>query len=146
MTDPIQRATERFEQGFSCSQSVFSAFAPQLDLSDEVAFKIASPFGGGIARQGETCGAVTGALMALGLKYGPGSGGSNDKMYEISQEFLQKFKEAHASTQCKQLIQFDLSQPPDLQAARQSQVFKSICPKLVETAAGIVQSMLSSKP
>jgi C_GCAxxG_C_C family probable redox protein len=70
MTDPIQIANERFAQQYSCSQAVFSAFAPQFGISDEQAIKLASPFGGGMARQGQVCGAVSGALMAIGLARG----------------------------------------------------------------------------
>jgi C_GCAxxG_C_C family probable redox protein len=76
MYDPIQLASERFEQGYSCSQSILSAFASQFGLAEEFAIKISSPFGGGIARQGETCGAVTGALMVLALEFGPNMGES----------------------------------------------------------------------
>jgi C_GCAxxG_C_C family probable redox protein len=146
MNDPIQIAAQSFEKGFSCSQSLLCAFAGQFNLDEEIAFKIASPFGGGIARQGETCGAVTGALMVLALKFGPKPGESNEIAYNVSQEFMRRFKEQHSSIQCKQLIHFDISQPEELLAARESQVFHKTCPQLVSSAAGIVNSMLSSIP
>jgi len=144
MYDPIQIATSKFDQGFSCSQSLFSAFALQFGVSDEIASRIASPFGGGIARQGETCGAVTGALMALSLKFGPRMGESNDGIYHISQEFLHRFQQQNTYLQCRQLINFDLSQPGDLEEARRYQVFDKVCPILVRSAAEIVLSMLAS--
>jgi C_GCAxxG_C_C family probable redox protein len=144
MNDPIQLATHRFEQGFSCSQAIFTTFAPQFGVGDDIAGKIASPFGGGIARQGETCGAVTGALMVLGLKYGALGEENKDKIYQVSQEFLRRFQEQHTFIKCKQLINYDISQPVELQAAREAKVFTQICPILVKTAAEIVQSMLTS--
>ena len=52
MTDPIQIAQNRFAQGFNCSQAVFSAFASDLGIQDDIALKLASPFGGGVARHG----------------------------------------------------------------------------------------------
>lgn len=143
MNDPIQTATDRFEKGFSCSQSLFSVFAPQFGISDELATTIASPFGGGIAHQGETCGAVIGALMVLSLKFGPKMGESKDGIYQTSQEFLRQFKERHDHIKCKELIHFDLSQPGDLELARDTLVFKEICPHLVRSAAEIVNSMLT---
>jgi len=146
MSDPTQLATEYFERGYSCSQSLLCAFSGLLGMDEETAIKIASPFGGGIARQGETCGAVTGALMVLGLKFGPKAGESNDSAYNISQEFLRRFQEQHASSKCKQLINFDISQPEELLAAREAQVFHKTCPELVRSAAGIVNSMLISTP
>lgn len=61
-------ALDRFENGFNCSQSTFSVFAEELDLDLESALRVAGAFGGGIAGTGSTCGIVTGALMAIGLK------------------------------------------------------------------------------
>ena len=58
-----------FDQGFDCAQTVFSAFAEELDLDEETALKIAAGFGGGM-HLGDMCGCVTGGLMVLGLKYG----------------------------------------------------------------------------
>jgi C_GCAxxG_C_C family probable redox protein len=146
MDDPIQRAENFFEQGYSCSQSLLCAFSGQLGLDEETAIKIASPFGGGIARQGETCGAVTGALMVLGLKFGPLVGDSKETIYAISQDFLRRFQDQHTSIKCKQLIDYDISQPEELQAAREANAFHKTCPELVRSAAEIVKSMLISIP
>ena len=145
MTDPSQLAAKYFEQGYSCSQALLCAFSGLTGLDGETAFKLASPFGGGIARQGETCGAVSGALLVLGLKFGPKAGESNDAVYSMAQEFIQRFQEQHASTLCKQLIDFDISQPQELLAARAARVFHKTCPELVRSAAGIVNSMISSR-
>jgi len=146
MNDPIQLAEKFFEQGYSCSQSLLCAFAGQLGMDEKTAIKIASPFGGGIARQGETCGAVTGALMVLGLKFGPKAGESNDNAYSIAQEFIQRFQEHHTYIKCKQLINFDISQPQELRAAREAQVFHKTCPELVRSAVEIVNHMIISTP
>ena len=69
----IDTAVSGFKEGFNCAQSVLSAFSEELGLTRETALKIACPFGGGMARQAETCGAVTGAFMVIGLKYGQAS-------------------------------------------------------------------------
>ncbi len=66
----IDSAVDCFTCGFSCSQAVFSTFAEKIGLDKETALRISGPFGGGMARMGDTCGAVTGAFMAIGLKYG----------------------------------------------------------------------------
>jgi C_GCAxxG_C_C family probable redox protein len=65
-----ERAAELYASGFSCSQAVFAAFSEALGLEPMNALKIAQPFGGGIAGTGSTCGAVTGALLVIGLKHG----------------------------------------------------------------------------
>lgn len=144
MDEPIQLAAQYFEKGYSCAQSLLCAFSGLTGMDEATAIRIASPFGGGIARQGETCGAVTGALLVLGLKFGPQAGENNDRAYNIAQEFLRRFREQHTSLQCKQLIHFDISQPQELQAAREAQVFHTTCPKLVRSAAEMVDSMFST--
>lgn len=68
--DVVERTLSAFDEGFSCSQSVFSAFAPELGLDREMALRVATAFGGGMGHRGDTCGAVTGAFLAIGLKHG----------------------------------------------------------------------------
>jgi C_GCAxxG_C_C family probable redox protein len=139
-------AAARFSQGFACSQAVLTAFASEFGLSDEMALKIAAPFGGGMARAGKTCGAVTGGLMALGLKYGYTAPDGKDAMYRIAQEFMRIFKESHGSLACRDLIGFDITTPENRERAQQSGVFQKICPGLVRDAVEIVQGMLIEKP
>lgn len=64
----VQQAQSLFLDGYLCSQSVLMTYAYLFDLEPEKAARIAAPFGGGVARRGETCGAVNGAFMVLGLK------------------------------------------------------------------------------
>ena len=65
-----EKAVELFLKGYNCSQAVFGAFAEELGINEETAFKLAAPFGGGVGRQREVCGAVSGMLMVLGLEEG----------------------------------------------------------------------------
>jgi len=138
MTNPIQTAQDRFAEGFNCSQAVFSAFSPELGIPTETALKLTSPFGGGVAHQGDVCGAVTGALLVLGLQRGSSTTDKKDETYQIAEEFIKRFKELHETTLCRDLIGFDISKPGELQSAREQGVFKSICPGLVKAAAELV--------
>jgi len=140
--DPIAHAVERFENGFSCSQSILMAFSPQLGLPEMTASRIASTFGGGIARRGDTCGAVSGSLMVLGLKYGPSEQSDKEEIYEKANEFIERFEGINGNINCRKLISLDISQPEQLQAARESKVFKTICPKLVQSAARILVKLM----
>ena len=133
--DLIQTARDRFAQGFNCSQSVFSAFAFQLVLSNETALKLSSPFGAGMARQGQVCGALTGALMVLGLQHGNFDPEGKEQTYQIADEFIRKFKERHGTILCRELIGYDISSQAGLQAARERRVFTTICPALVKETA-----------
>jgi len=142
MTNPIQTAQDRFAQGFNCSQAVFSAYATQLGIDDETVLKLAAPFGGGVARQGEVCGAVTGALMALGLGRGNATLENKEENYSIANDFISRFQEKHGTILCRDLIGYDLSKPDELLKAREGQVFVSACPGFVKDATKLVEEIL----
>ena len=142
MTNPIQIAQDRFTEGFNCSQAVFSAFASQFGIDDEAALKLASPFGGGVARQGDVCGAVVGALMVLGLGRGNAILETKDDPYRMAEKFIKRFQERHGTILCRQLIGHDLSTPEGLQQAREQKVFSTVCPGSVKDAAALVAEFL----
>ena len=142
MTDPIQLASDRFAHGFNCAQAVLSAFAAEAGLSEESALKLASPFGGGIARQGQICGALSGALMAFGLQRGNADPKDKDETYRKSQELVRAFQKQHGSILCRELLGYDLSTPEGLQAAQEGKVFATVCPALVSGAAEALAEML----
>ena len=91
MTTPTDIAVARFQEGYACSQSVLSAYAPLFDLDPELALRIAAPFGGGMGCMGEVCGAVTGAFMVLGLKVGntlAQDKASKEASYDLARELI----------------------------------------------------------
>lgn len=142
MTDTGKKAEAVFLQNYNCSQAVFSTFATLAGLDEKTALRVASPFGGGMARQGEVCGAVTGGLMALGLLRGTDTPASKEVIYRLSQEFMGRFKERHGSCLCRDLLGSDISTPEGYQVAAEKGVFRSICPALVNEAAEMVQELL----
>jgi len=142
MIDPVTIAQERFEQKFNCSQSVFSAFATKFGISDEIALKLASPFGGGTAHQGHVCGAVTGALMVLGLQKGNATPETKDETNRLAEEYIKRFQGLHGSILCRELTGYDISNPDEFQKARESRVFNDTCPGLVKGAAELVSEFL----
>lgn len=145
--DSVEQANASFARGlgFSCSQAVFSAFAPQLGLDRDLALKIGSAFGGGIARRGETCGAVTGALMVIGLKYGRTSvedEQAKEQTYALAQRFVETFTRRNGSIVCQELLGCDISIPEQRELAREREIFSTLCPKLVRDAAEITAHIL----
>jgi C_GCAxxG_C_C family probable redox protein len=136
-------AAEHFDQGFNCAQSVLAAFTSHLGLSESQALKLASPFGGGIARRGQVCGAVSGALLVLGLARGSDTPAGKEAAYQMAQEFLKCFEDRHASILCRDLLGCDISTPEDFQRARQQGLFSTTCPQFVLDGVDIVQSMLA---
>ncbi len=68
--DEVEHAVSCFEDGFSCSQAVLSAYGEQFGMGREMALKVSGAFGGGMGHLGETGGAVTGAFMLYGSSMG----------------------------------------------------------------------------
>ena len=145
MTTSIDQATLLFQQGFNCAQAVCVPQATALGLSRDMALKIAAGFGGGLGRSGEVCGAVTGAIMAIGLEAGPIEAtdtAAKEKTYALTQQVIGQFKERHGSILCRELLGCDLSQPAGLQHAREAQLFTTHCPLFVRAAAEIVSALI----
>ena len=124
---------------------MLSSFGEEFGLDRERALRVAGAFGGGMARMGEECGAVTGAFMAIGLKYGKtktGDEGAREKTYELVGEFVKKFKSRHGSIVCKELLGYDLSSPEGRKAAYEQGLFTTLCPQFVRDAAEILEEIL----
>jgi C_GCAxxG_C_C family probable redox protein len=145
MSNQVDVAIKTFNDGFSCSQAVLVSHCEEYGLDSEMALKVAGAFGGGMGHIGETCGAVTGALMLLGLKYGKTKAEnteSNDRTYATVKEYTDMFKQKHGSIKCKDLIEFDISVKEELTKAREAGVFKTVCPLLVKDSIEMVERLL----
>lgn len=140
-----EEAKKQFEKGFLCAPAVLSTYSEQFGLEKALALKIACGFGAGIGRMGRTCGAVTGALMVIGLKHGQANLAdveSREKTYKLVKEFVDKFTALHGSIECKELIGYDLSDSGELKLARESGVFGNKCPSFVYDSACILEDIL----
>ena len=143
MTDREQTACGLFNSNYNCAQSVFGAFCDEFGLDDTTALKIASGFGGGI-RQGEVCGAVSGAVMAIGLKCGyNGRNGLNHKLYcnEKTVEFTRHFIWENGSVLCRDLLDSDIRSPEDLKDTAVGEKIEMSCPAFVASAVRILEKM-----
>lgn len=139
------KARKQFEKGFSCAPAVLSAYSEQFGLEEELALKIACGFGGGIGRTGRTCGAVTGAVMVIGLKHGQSDvtdEESRQKTHKLVKEFIDRFTALHGSIECRELIGYDLSDSAELRLARKNKVFQNKCSGFVYGSACILEDML----
>ena len=141
----VELAKKYFEQKYHCSQAVLAAFAEELGLTEEQALKLGACFGGGMCK-GEVCGACTGALMALGLKYGQSDIDdleSRKKTNDVTVEFLDLFKKENGSYMCRELLGCDLATDEGKEYAKEKQLFVTICPKMVESATRITEKLIN---
>lgn len=143
--DRITYALDCFKTGFSCSQAVLTAFSESFGLDRDTALRISQAFGGGMARMSETCGAVTGAFMVIGLKYSavtPEDSEAKETTYEKVREFVKRFQSSHESIQCRKLLGLDLSNPEELLEAEEKKLFDNLCPDFVRDAVRILEAIL----
>lgn len=140
MTKKAEFVEERFSQ-VNCAQTVFSLHADDLGIDEKIALKISSGFGGGMACA-ETCGAVTGAYMVIGMKHGHANSDPEAKAATKLkiQEFNEKFKAEHGSLICKKLTGYDISKSEEAATASEKGVFKNQCPLFIKTACNILES------
>jgi C_GCAxxG_C_C family probable redox protein len=137
----VEVALARMGKGHSCAQSVFSAFAEQLGMDYETAVKLTAGFGGGMGL-GSICGAVSGGIMALGLKYGGVDPKAKEQTAKLVRQFADRFKTQHKSLNCHDLIGGDLTTLEGRKAAKDNNLF-AVCPGLVSDAGKILQELLS---
>ncbi len=141
------KAVDKFLNGYLCSQAVLDAFAEDLGMDAATAAKLATPFGAGTARNGELCGAVAGALIALGLAEAspdPTDQDARDRLFERVNEFRRRFLDVHGSISCRQLLGYNIGDPREHDLAVQQEVFTSKCPLYVSAAIEILDDMLTS--
>ena len=117
----VDIAISCFKEGNTCSQAIFSTYAIQFGLNREIALKLSCPFGAGMGRMGETCGAVTGAFMIIGLIYGRVSAEdekAREKTDNLVQEFVKRFKSRNDSIICYELIGCKIDTPEKIEIAK----------------------------
>jgi len=95
------RAAELFAEGCNCSQSVFTAFADEFGLDEELAKRLSCGLGGGVGRMREVCGAVSAAAMVIGMRLGP----DKAAVYPAVQDFCAKFRAEFGSIVCRDLLE-----------------------------------------
>ena len=138
----VDKAVTLFER-FNCAQSVFAACGVCEGLSEQMCLAVAGPFGGGMGRMGETCGAVTGALMALGIRHGQGMvtdpAHARGPLYERVTRFAEAFRERNGGLTCKELTGCDLRTPEGQSQMQARDLHHTLCRQLVASAAKLLE-------
>lgn len=141
-------AEKIFSEGYNCSQSVLLAYSEDLGLSGETAFRVASGFGGGMGRMQETCGVVTGAIMAIGLsawdtEAAPAK--AKESTYGLVNEFIKKFRSRNKTISCRELLGCDMNSDEGKQHFKNGNLRDKVCMKCIRDAVEILETVLPEK-
>ncbi len=138
----VEQAVALFTGGMACSQAILATYGPLFGFDRDEAIRIARGFGGGMGRLSETCGAVTGAFMAISLKFDGTDKQTKEDNYALMQEFARRFKSKHHSLNCTQLLDCDLGKPEDQAKFRELGRMQSHCICYVREAAQHLEELL----
>jgi C_GCAxxG_C_C family probable redox protein len=135
-----ETAVRHFKKGYNCSQSVLLTMFEHWNGKSALVPKIATGFGGGIGRCGSLCGALTGGVMALGIKYGSDEPSieKRERVYELARQLYKRFQSDSGSVLCRELIGYDLSNPAERKKAVHADVFEKRCNTFIQNAMKIL--------
>lgn len=146
--DRSTRAAEYFLAGHNCAQSVTMAFADLIGMDEKAAARLSSPFGGGMGRMREVCGAVSGMLMVLGILYGydtPNDDVAKGELYSQVQQLAGSFREQVGTIICGQILDNPPSDPNP--TPRTEAYYKERpCARMVMIAAEIMEAFIAQHP
>lgn len=147
MNDHQGRTAALFQEGYNCAQAVFAAYSEELGIPFKDAMKLASSFGGGMGRLREVCGAVSGMLMAAGMKYGysdPDDKKAKEEHYRLVQTLAKRFEQKNGSIICRELLGLDPQRDDPVPKERSGSYYqKRPCGELVRCAAEILDDCLN---
>ncbi len=142
-----EKALTYFQNGFHCSQSVLAAYAEEIGLTEEQALRIAYCLNSGM-RKGEVCGACSGALLVLGMKYGQCKKDDLNSRALANQktvDFMEQFKKENGSYICNDILGCDISTAEGVKYAMEHNCFNEVCPKMVASAVKILEDMITEE-
>ncbi len=142
-----EKALDIFKQGLNCSQAIFTAFRQADQIDEATALKLSTVFGAGMARTGNICGAVCGALMAISMKHGRGdlaSVAAKEKTYQLGERLMDEFARKNGSCACAELLGMNIRDPANMAKAAEMKLFQTKCVDLVRSAGEILESLIDT--
>ena len=145
--DHSEEAKRLFMEGYNCAQAVCCAFCDVTGMDRDEAARLSAPFGGGMGRLREVCGAVSGALLALGALEGyddPKDPAAKHALYKRIQDFAHRFEARNGALRCKDLLKNVAAAPGGMPEARTPEFYaKRPCLQLVGDAAALMDELLA---
>lgn len=141
----VERTADLLSTGLNCSQAILTAFGQSYGLDAEMAANLGRPLGGGMGHMARTCGAVTGAVLVLGLaKDNQDEGEARKVSHSCVQDLFRRFEALHGTTECKELLGVDMSTEEGLKKVQEEKLVRKVCPRFVRDTAGILDELLRS--
>ena len=143
MSAKTEQAAAFFDSGFNCAQSVLATFCEAYGVEQETALKMSSGMGGGF-RSGEICGAVSGAVQVIGLKYGQHIAGDKAAKEECNRRvvaFVRVFREKNSSVVCREILDYDVSKQDEYAQAQSKNLFKTTCAEMIKSAVALLEAL-----
>lgn len=145
MNKRTEKAISGFRSGLNCAQAVLTAYSDELNFDQNMAINISSGFGAGMGRLQETCGAVTGSYMVLGIYNGnkyPDNKVKKEVTYSMIQKFTADFKEMNTFSDCKSLLNCDLKTEAGQLFAKENNLFGTTCEKCISDSISIIEKLI----
>ena len=139
-------AVEKFLAGYNCAQAVLYSFCDELHFDKDTALRLACGFGAGMARKQEVCGAISGGIIAIGLKHGRGEGQDRtptEGTYRKVRELMSRFEAEHGTYLCRTLLNgCDLNTPDGQRYFKENDLHNKICKGCVKTVVEMLEDII----
>ena len=141
-TETARKAVKLFDIGYNCAESVLLAVSGRFNKKSPIIPRVATGFGAGVGRSGQICGALSGAVMAVGLLKGCDKGREErekrNAAYESVRQMVEDFEEEFGSSQCRVLTQCDFATEEGKGKYRREELHEKLCPKFIGWCADYV--------
>lgn len=144
----VEKASKMFYDGYNCAQAVAVAFCDVTGLDEKTTAKMISPFGGGMGRLREVCGAVSGMLFVLGCLYGYDESTNDEakkETYTQVQELAKAFQEQNGSIICREILKNPPTDPNPFPRTEEYYATRP-CVRMVATAAKLMDDFIAAHP
>jgi C_GCAxxG_C_C family probable redox protein len=144
--EAVEEVTKYVDQGFLCVEAVLKTLADAKGVESEYIPAIATGMAAGVGRTGQICGAVTGAILGLGLWFGRNKPVTSvRKPYWYSRLFIENWMELHNDISCSGLLGLELDTPEDLTIFQERNFWEVKCRKYIVNAVKLAIYIINEK-